>query len=124
VPLRFKNAGRLEARMIAHLAPRLAAHGSAYGHGFDRPPPLAYRLQDLANRWRPPLLRRHSYRWKHRQPAGFEGALAPPLLSAVIDREFPYLREYLRLERIGDSAQLQRICTLEYMFQRLQPRHG
>lgn len=127
LPLAFKNGGRLEARMIALLAPRLATYASVYGRSFDRTPPLTHRLVDFVNRWRPPLLRRYSYRLKRlkrRRGPAFTGALRPDLLATVIDREFPYLREYFQIEAVDDAAQLQRICTLEYMFERLQPRRG
>jgi asparagine synthase (glutamine-hydrolysing) len=34
LPLRQKNTGRFEARLIREINPRLAAYPSAYGHSF------------------------------------------------------------------------------------------
>lgn len=120
VPLAYKNMGRLEGRMIAMLDPALAAHSSVYGRAFDRPPGAAERLKDLASRWRPPLLRRLTYRLKRRTASPWTGPLERRRLARVIDPSCPIMSRYFRLDAVRDPEQLRRICTLEYMFERLE----
>lgn len=119
VPLAYKNMGQLEGRMIAMLAPRLAAYPSVYGRPFDRAPNAAERLKDLASRWRPPLLRRYSYRLKRRTASPWTGVLDRARLQAVIDLRFPVMGRYFRIDAMRDPEQLRRVCTLEYMFGQL-----
>jgi asparagine synthase (glutamine-hydrolysing) len=119
VPLRFKNLGRLEARMINIVDPALARHGSVYGRSFDQEPGFKERSVAWAGRVRPTLLRRYSYRL-HRRPASvWTGVLAHDLLEQVIDLRFPVMRNYFTMDQIADPAQANRICTLEYLFRRL-----
>jgi asparagine synthase (glutamine-hydrolysing) len=122
VPLAFKNMGRLEGRMIAMLAPELAAQPSVYGRPFDRSPGAVERLKDLASRQRPPLLRRLTYRLKRRTTSPWSGALDRTRLERVIDLGFPVMGRYFRLDAVRDPEQLRRICTLEYMFGQLNLR--
>lgn len=119
VPLSFKEAGRLEARMIARLDPRLAAYPSAYGHGFDRGPPPWARLTDWANRQRPPLLRRHAFRLKHRRVGDRPPGLGEDHVAAVLGRRFDYMARYVIPTAIPHAGQYNRVCTLEYLFRRL-----
>jgi len=39
----------------------------------------------------------------------------------VLDSSFPYLRRYFHLERVCDAHQYNRVCTLEYLFQKYSP---
>jgi asparagine synthase (glutamine-hydrolysing) len=119
VPLDFKNLGRLEGRMIEMLAPRLAGHPSAYGRPFDQPPGGLERLKGLANRWRPPRLRRLAYRLRRRTTSPWTGALDRARLERVIDLGFPVMGRYFVMDRVADPAQLSRICTLEHLFGQL-----
>lgn len=119
VPLRFKNFGRLEGRMIEFLAPELARHPSSYGRPFDQPPGLRERAKGWLDLHRPPRLRRLAYRLRRRPGSPWTGALARCHLERVIDLSFPIMGRFFRMERIDDRAQLSRICTLEYLFARL-----
>lgn len=119
VPLADKDMGRLEGRMIEMLSPRLAAYMSVYGRPFDRAPGPAERLRDLASRWRPPLLRRMTYRLKRRTASPWTGPLARERLERVIDTSFPVMGRYFRIDAVRDAEQLRRICTLEYLFGQL-----
>lgn len=119
VPLRFKNFGRLEGRMIQLLAPELARHPSSYGRPFDRPPGLRERAKGWLDLHRPPRLRRLAYRLRRRPGSPWTGALARSHLERVIDLSFPVMGRFFRMERIDDRAQLSRICTLEYLFARV-----
>ena len=123
VPLRHKDHGILEARLIGAIDPRLAAYPSAYGHDFAHAPPLARRLSDWATLMRPPRLRRYAYRLKaRRRAAPLPTILSPPWLAAVIDIDFPWMSAYVRVGAVHDAGQRARITTLEYLFERCSPR--
>ena len=122
VPLADKNSGRLQARMIAMVDPRLAAYPSAYGFDFDAGPPRLYRLKDAVNRWRPLLLRRYSYRLRHRRPATWPWYLSDAHLEHLIGRGFEHVGRFLDPQRATDVAQYNRICTLEYLFRHVEQR--
>lgn len=124
IPMAYKNLGRLEGRMIEMLSPRLAAYPSAYGRSFDQAPSVRERLLELIGRWRPTLVRRHTYRLKPRRQPPWTGALDRRRLDHVMASDFPFMSEFFRLERIDDRSQLARICTMEYMFQQLDPATG
>lgn len=57
VPLRWKNAGALESRLVAALHPAIAAQPSAYGFRFDAGPGWRERLAEWATCARPVRLR-------------------------------------------------------------------
>lgn len=57
LPLRWKNAGSFQSRLIAALHPGIAAQPSAYGFGFDAGPDWKARLAEWATRARPVALR-------------------------------------------------------------------
>jgi len=44
--------------------------------------------------------------------------LDPSTVGAMVDPEFPYLRRLFHLERRFSALRLNRICTLEYLFER------
>ncbi len=121
LPLRYKNAGRLEGRMIALVDPRLAAYPSVYGHAFDCTPSWRHRFSEWSVRIRPPALRALSYRLKRRQAATRPRQLTKPYLARVIDVELPFMRRFFRVDAIKDIDQLNRICSLEYLFERTNP---
>ncbi|TAN56482.1 MAG: hypothetical protein EPN20_18665 [Magnetospirillum sp.] len=118
IPLAFKSFGRLEARMIARLSPRLASYASAYGFAFDAEPPPSYRLAMTINHWRPLWLRRLSYRLRHRHPGRRPYYLRPAYLGTVIDPGFPFTRHLFRPERLHHGEAFNRLCTIEYLAQR------
>lgn len=57
VPLRWKNAGTLESRLVAALHPAIAAQPSTYGFRFDAGPGWKARLAEWATCARPVRLR-------------------------------------------------------------------
>jgi hypothetical protein len=119
VPLRYKELGRLESRMIAMVDPALARYGSVYGRSFDQEPGLKERVEGWVGRARPPLLRRYAYRLHRRAAWPWTGVLAHGLLEQVVDLHFPVMRTYFAIDRIADPEHAKRICTLEYLFGRL-----
>ncbi len=114
LPLRHKTMGRLQARMIEKIDPALAAYPSAYGYAFDRAPPWSYRLKYLASYLRPPWLRRYTHRL-HRQPQ-LPQPLQPAYREAVVS-EISILNRYVKVERIGNPGQLNRLLSAEYLLQ-------
>jgi asparagine synthase (glutamine-hydrolysing) len=119
VPLAHKNHGRLEAAMIRHVAPRLAAYPSDYGHAFDGPVPAKRIVKDYLTLLRPPSLRRFTYRLRHAKARPREGYLADSYVQAVLPRGFERLSRFFRVDRVHDPLAYSRICTLEYVFDRL-----
>lgn len=119
VPLDYKNVGRFEARLISLASPALAAYPSDYGYAFDRPPPLSARLKAMTTYLRPPSLRRHTFRLRtRRQAASRPYFLDEPFLAAVMEPGFPRLGSLFRAEKLVDSGQFNRLCTVEYLFQK------
>lgn len=121
LPLRYKNSGRLEARMIEAVSPALAAYPSDYGHSFVGAPPLKRRLKDLMVYMRPPRLRRLTFRLKHRKPPERPYWLSEAYLKQVIDTDTPYMRQFFNIPRVNSLEHLNRIYTLELLFQHTLP---
>jgi len=117
-PLAYKTHGILEGRMIRALNPGLAAYPSSYDHDFARDPPLKTRLKDYATLLRPTMVRRYAYRLKMPRTRAFPHVLAPPYIDTVIDRSFPVMSTFFRVDAITDPSQFTRIATLEYLFAR------
>ena len=118
LPIAYRYYGRFEAALIEALDPRLAAYRSGYGHDFASPPPLANIVSEWRATVRPPVY----YRFTARPQAEHPYYLAAPYVGAVLDASFPYLRHYFHLDRVRDAHQYNRICTLEYLFQRHSAR--
>ena len=121
LPLRYKNSGRFEASMIEAVSPALAAYPSDYGHSFIGTPPLKRLLKDQMVYMRPPRLRRLTFRLKHRKPPERPYWLSEPYLRRVIDPDAPYMRQFFNIDRINSLDHLNRIYTLELLFQHTLP---
>jgi hypothetical protein len=122
IPLRWKNYGRLEARLIRRLHPRLANYMSDYGFSFDKDPPWNYIAKMALTYARPPWLRRWTYRIKQQKPQPRPFYLADSYLSAVIDPGLPRMREFFRIDKIRDPEVFARVATMEYLVTRHQGR--
>lgn len=125
LPLRLKNAGSFEAALLAAIDPELARLPSAYGHDFARPPGLRHRFGEWATRIRPIRLRQKSYALQRRLgPVADEhgGLLSPDYLGRVIDLDYPAMRRFFQVDRIGDSGMIRRLANLEYLAARLGSR--
>jgi asparagine synthase (glutamine-hydrolysing) len=118
VPIRFKDLGHLQGRMIAKVNPPLAGYPSDYGFALDGPRPLKYRLKSLAGTQRPSWLRKQSFRLTHRQQEPRSGPLSNEYLSRVIDLEFPLMRKLFHVDRLNSATQYGLAATLEYLGQR------
>lgn len=117
IPLRSKNHGRLEGKLIARLAPELARVPSDYGFRFDEPIPARYKLKMLGTYLRPPWLRGLSYRLKAvtRPPAHWPDET---LRARWFDPDMPRMRAFFDTANIRDPAAFNRVVTLEYLFAR------
>jgi hypothetical protein len=115
LPLHWKNHGAYEAELIRRIDTRLAGYRSIYGHDFSRSPPSSRRLSDYWTYFRPPWLRRYTYRLRHFRRSGDRpGYLALPYREAVLPGGTIILRRLLRIEHVMDHAQYARILSLEY----------
>ena len=122
IPIRFKDLGYLQGRMIARINPRLAGYPSDYGFQLDGPRPLTYRLKTSLGTQRPPSLRKRSFRLTHRRQEPRTGPLSSTYLSRVIDLEFPIMRALFNIDRVNSANQYGLIATLEYLGQRYNLR--
>lgn len=120
VPLGYKNHGIFEAALIAQIDPALARYPSVYGHDFQKAPPLTRRLKDWLTYIRPPLVRRFSYRLKNRfrKPHPHQWLMGA-YRAAYLPQGTPVMSEFFQVEAMTDSAQLNRLLTLEYLCRRL-----
>jgi asparagine synthase (glutamine-hydrolysing) len=122
VPLALKNGGRFEAMLLNAIDPALARLPSVYGHDFATAPTLRHRLDEWSTRMRPTWLRQRSYEIRRRLgPMADEhgGLLSPDYMGRVVDLDYPAMRRFFRIDRIGDSGLMRRIANLEYLAQRL-----
>ena len=118
IPLRFKDLGRLQGRIIARINPRLAGYPSDYGFALDGSRPLKYRLKTFLGTHRPPALRKASFRLTHRHMQTRGGALADAYLGRVIDTDFPVMRRLFNIDAVYSADQYGLIATLEYLAER------
>lgn len=117
IPIRYKDMGILQGRMIARVNPALAAYPSDYGFALSGPRPLKYRIKTMLGTSRPPALRKLSFRLQHRAPEPRTGALAPQHLGRVLDLDFPIMRTLFSLPRLYSEQQYGRVASLEYLAQ-------
>jgi asparagine synthase (glutamine-hydrolysing) len=125
LPIRLKHAGRFEAMLLNAIDPALARLPSAYGHDFTGPPGLRHRLGEWSTRVRPAWLRQRSYAIRRRLGRVEDvqgGLMAPDYLGRVVDMDYPAMRRFFRVERIGDPGLLRRIACLEYLAARMGSR--
>ena len=118
IPIQFKTHGRLEGAMIARLSPSIAGHPSVYGYRFSDPPPLAHRARNWLTLFRPPSLRRYSYRLRFSRPQPRPDFLSTEKLAQLLDVSLPYMQRYFHADRIHDPDAFNRVVTMEYIFQR------
>lgn len=119
IPMRFKAHGKFEAALIRDADPALAHYPSAYGQPLDEAPTLKRRFKSGLTVLRPVRVRRLSYRLQNRlhRPGRRSEIYGPAYLSTVLDPSFPEMKRYFHPEKIANEAELNRICTLEYLFE-------
>ena len=119
IPLKLKDLGLLQGRMIELQNERLAAYPSDYGYALSAPRPLKHRLLYALNCRRPMALRRRAFRLKNRRPEPRPDVLSPAYLSKVIDPDLPHTASLFRTEAMTSASQFNRVATLEYLATRL-----
>jgi asparagine synthase (glutamine-hydrolysing) len=125
LPMKLKNAGLFEARLLLSIDPELARQPSAYGHDFSTPPSFRHRFSEWSTRVRPAWVRQRTYALHRRlRPLEDEhgGLLTPDYMSRVVDLDYPVMRRFFRPEAITDSSLMRRIACLEYFAARLGSR--
>jgi len=125
LPLSQKNHGQFEGALIKAISPTLAGYMSDYGHDFASPVPARRKIKDWMTYLRPPALRRVSFRMKMR--------LRPPTLPPYLlgDHRAAYLPDgvqimgrFFDIDAVREPGQMNRILTLEMLFQHLNARAG
>lgn len=117
VPLALKNDGKLEAAMISGLNPRLGLLRLDCGYAPANQAPLAVRLRNASNIWRPTSLRKRSFWLKSR----FRQPVLPSwqnLYGACLSNGFTITSEYLDPAKITSLEQLNRLASAEFLLQR------
>ncbi|MFC3053756.1 hypothetical protein [Kordiimonas pumila] len=118
---RYRQFGRLEAKMNALLNPLLASIPGEYGHSFDEEPSLKYKMRVLESYYRPLWLRRliPAIRRRIKKPVGINALLGRDLYL-IKDQTFPYMQAYFQLDKLNDRLIASRIATLELIAQRFK----
>jgi asparagine synthase (glutamine-hydrolysing) len=116
IPLRHKNFGDFQSRLIRRADPALARHMSQYGHNFAADAPLRQRTAGWLGHQRPAFVRRNMYRLRRlgkREAPGQTpfGAQILELLDGV-----RIMSRYFDMAAVSDLDHFTRICTLEYLF--------
>lgn len=124
IPIRFKNHGLFESRLIERLDAVIARYPSGYGYRFCDPPPLRHRAKSWFTLYRPPWLRRYSYRLRFARPRPLPPYLAPSRLAEVMDSSMPYMHRYFHPERLHDDDAFNRVATMEFIFQKYNAMEG
>ncbi len=115
IPVAARSYGAFEAALIRSVDPRLAAYESCYGHDFAHPPPLAHVVREWRAMVRPAVHCRYGFVGRGQERPYW---LDPPAVGALVDPAFPYLRRLFHLDRSFGALRFNRICTLEYLFER------
>lgn len=118
VPLRWKNAGTLQSRLITALHPAIAAQPSAYGFRFDVGPGWKARLAEWATCARPVVLRplinaaRRSLQRERISPTVWQR------YRALLPGEWR-MDSLLDLTQLADERALGRALSVEVVWRRL-----
>jgi len=121
LPISWKNHGTFQASMISKLSPSLAAYQSDYGYSFDRPPPRVIRMNNVLNYWRPAVLRRYSYAIKQNlfRRCKSSGEHFDPY-NQCFPSGFKRMDYFFDVGAIKDAVVLNRIASLEYLFEHFE----
>jgi asparagine synthase (glutamine-hydrolysing) len=118
VPLRWKNAGAFQSRLVTALHPGIAAQPSAYGFRFDVGPGWKARLEEWATCVRPVRLRplinaTHST---------LRNVRAAPVLLRQYRKLLPgewHIDPLLDLAKLADDRALGRALAIEMVWRRI-----
>lgn len=124
IPIRYKNHGAFEAELIRRVDQRLSCYPSSYSHSFSGPPPLRRVIHDWGTYFRPPRLRRLTFRVKSFfAPNPFQALyLSSEYVARVLPKGLAHLDRLFILERLTNENQLVRILSLEVLLQRFDAK--
>ncbi len=119
IPVKYKSHGYFQASLIKEASAELAQYPSEYGHDFYSQVPLKRKIKDLGTYLRPPLVRRLSYRVKHRIRGKFARSyyLDADYLEQFMDPTLPHASQFLLTEKFSDELMFKRACSFEYLVQ-------
>jgi asparagine synthase (glutamine-hydrolysing) len=118
VPLRWKNAGAFQSRLVTALHPGIAAQPSAYGFRFDVGPGWKARLEEWATCVRPVRLR-PLINATHRTLRNLRAA---PVLLRQYRKLLPgewHIDPLLDLAKLADDRALGRALAIEMVWRRI-----
>lgn len=115
VPLRWKNAGTFQSRLVAALHPGIAAQPSAYGFSFDQGPDWKAQLAERLVCARPPALRPliNATRRRLQNVRVSRGTLAQ--YRALLPGEWR-MDSLLDLDQLPDDMSLRRALAIEVVW--------
>ena len=125
IPLKFKDAGRLEAAIIKYLDPKLARYTNMYGFNFFDPLPKKYLIIDFMKRYSRDYIPHSVLHFFHqRMSLVSENKIMPYYLHADFLQEFLNVNdlivdEYVTIDKINDANLLNRVLTVELNLQNL-----
>ena len=124
VPVRYKYFGDFESCMLRRADPRLAGYLSNYGHNFSQDAPFLVAAKDFLTYLRPPWMRRYTFRVKSLLDKSRTAAtlLSEPYIGQTIDLRFPYMSKFFKVGLVKSELHFARICTLEYLYERILAR--
>lgn len=118
LPLRWKNAGDFQSRLINAIHPGIAAQPSTYGFGFDEGPGWTGRLAEWSTCARPVWLRPLISATRRRLG---NGRVAPQLLQRyrkLLPGEWR-MDPFLDLSQLPDAGALGRAMAIEVVWRRI-----
>ena len=124
VPVPLKFHGHFQANLIKLINPQLAALPSSYGHPLiPHRRPLYKRLGSRVIMHAPPGVRRFGLQSFIRYcDRNRPTILKEEYIEAMMEPGFPILSTYILPDRVRNTRIFQRICTLEYFYQKVEVR--
>lgn len=123
IPLTHKNHGQFEGALIKAISPALAGYLSDYGHDFAGPVPARRKAKDWMTYLRPPALRRVSFRMKMRlKPPALPPLFSKDYRAAYLPGGIEIMDRFFDIDAVREPGQMNRILTLEMLFQHLNAR--
>jgi asparagine synthase (glutamine-hydrolysing) len=117
IPLKYKNHGIFQGKLIAEISPSLGSYMSDYGYAFNQPVPLFKKLKNYLTIYRPTWLRRYSYRFQHHfQKLTLPEELSSSMVEGILDLNMPIMSCYFKISKIKNKDLFIRISTIEYLF--------
>jgi asparagine synthase (glutamine-hydrolysing) len=118
VPMKYKDMGYLQGKMIALTHDRLANYPSDYGFPLAGKRPVSYKLKSFISTHRSPSVRKWAFRLQHRTKQVFPRSLRDCYLEPVVNLDFPVMAKLFNIDRVYSAQQYGLIATLEIFAER------